>query len=480
MKVLSVASEVFPLIKTGGLADVAGALPAALEPFDISVTTFVPGYRQVMQQLKKATELYRFSDLFGVPARLLSASRHGLDLIVLDCPILFDRDGGPYGDDTGQDWPDNWRRFAAFSFAAAECAQGRAGDYRADLIHVHDWQAAMTPAYLRYAMTDPLPSVITIHNIAFQGQFAASVFGELRMPPNAMNMDGIEYYGGVGFLKAGLQAASAITTVSPTYAQEIRQPEFGMGLEGLINARAADVYGIVNGIDTEVWNPRTDPHLRCTYKPSSLKRRRENRVAVEERFGIDHDDGLLLCVVSRLSWQKGLDILADALDGIVALGCKLVVLGSGDNQIEQAFVAATERHPGRIGIVTGYDEPLSHLMQGGADALLVPSRFEPCGLTQLYGLRYGCIPIVARTGGLSDTVIDHNHAAAISGVATGFQFSPLTPEALIHAVRRAITTFRDDKVWSSMQRRGMRSDVSWARSAEGYARLFQSLLQDRT
>ena len=338
----------------------------------------------------------------------------------------------------------------------------------------------MTPAYLRYAMTDPLPSVITIHNIAFQGQFAASIFGELRMPPTAMNMDGIEYYGGVGFLKAGLQAATAITTVSPTYAEEIRRPEFGMGLEGLINARAADMHGIVNGIDTDVWNPRTDPHLRSNYKPSSLKRRRENRVAIEERFGIDHDDGLLLCVVSRLSWQKGLDILADALDDIVALGCKLVVLGSGDHQIEQAFVAATQRHPGRIGIVTGYDEPLSHLMQGGSDALLVPSRFEPCGLTQLYGLRYGCVPIVARTGGLSDTVIDNNHAAAVSGVATGFQFSPVAPEALVHAVRRAITAYRDDKTWSAMQRRGMRSDVSWTRSADGYARLFNALLQDRS
>lgn len=480
MKVLSVASEVFPLIKTGGLADVAGALPGALQPYDISVTTFLPGYRPVMEKLKKTAVIHEFADLFGAKAQLLSATRRGLDLIVLDCPAFFDRDGGPYGDSSGTDWPDNWRRFAAFSFAAAECAQGRAGDYQADLVHVHDWQAAMVPAYLRYAMTDPLPSVISIHNIAFQGQFPASVFGELRLPPNAMNMDGIEYYGGVGFLKAGLQAASAITTVSPTYAQEIRRPEFGMGLEGLVNSRAADVHGIVNGIDTEVWNPRTDPNLAANYKPSNLKRRRENRVAVEERFGIDHDDGPLLCVVSRLTWQKGLDILAEALDGIISLGCKVVVLGSGDAHIEQAFVAGSQRHAGRVGIVIGYDEPLSHLMQGGADALLVPSRFEPCGLTQLYGLRYGCVPIVAKTGGLSDTVIDHNQAAAAAGVATGFQFSPVTAEALIHAVRRAIEAYRDDKTWSAIQRRGMRSDVSWTQSAEGYARLFNTLLQDRT
>ena len=289
-----------------------------------------------------------------------------------------------------------------------------------------------------------------------------------------MALDGVEYYGGVGYLKAGLQAAWAITTVSPTYAQEIRTPEFGMGLDGLVTMRSADLVGIVNGIDTDVWNPANDPLLAANYTAKSMKGRAVNRRAVEERFGLEHDDSPLLCVVSRLTWQKGMDILAAVLDGVVASGAKLAVLGAGDHALEGALLAGAARHRGRVGVVVGYDEGLSHTMQGGCDAILIPSRFEPCGLTQLYGLRYGCVPVVARTGGLADTVIDANEAAVAAGVATGFQFTPANADAFMQAVRRVVALHADRPAWSSLQKQGMKADVSWARSARRYAELYKN------
>ncbi|MBX9451950.1 MAG: glycogen synthase GlgA [Mesorhizobium sp.] len=476
MKILSVASEVFPLIKTGGLADVTGALPGALAALGVSVRTMLPGYPSVLARLPKKTKaLHSYADLFGGKARIVAGTLDGLDLIVLDAPHLFDRPGGAYGDGGGADWPDNWRRFAAFSRAAADVASGAVGDLRPDIVHAHDWQAALTLAYLRYDERPSPPSVMTVHNLAFQGQFPASIFPELGLPPQAMALDGVEYFGGVGFLKAGLQAAQAITTVSPTYAQEIRTPEFGMGLDGLINLRAGHLHGILNGIDTGQWDPQTDPHLAETFSAKSLKARGKNRRAVEQRFGLDPDASPLLCVVSRLTWQKGMDILAAELDAIAGLGARLAVLGSGDQGLEGALLAGAARHRGRIGVVVGYDEGLSHLLQGGADAILIPSRFEPCGLTQLYGLRYGCVPVVARTGGLADTVIDANHAALSAGVATGFQFAPGSGDALVGAVQRLCGVFADRGAWTAMQKQGMKADVSWQASARDYVALFRSL-----
>ncbi len=476
MRILSGASEVFPLVKTGGLADVTGALPGALAALGVSVQTMLPGYPSVIARLpKKAKALHNYSDLFGGKARLVSGTLDGLDLIVLDAPHLFDRPGGAYGDGSGVDWPDNWRRFAAFARAAADVASGAVGDFRPDVVHAHDWQAALTLAYLRYDERPSPPSVMTVHNLAFQGQFPASIFPELGLPPQAMALDGVEYFGGVGFLKAGLQAAQAITTVSPTYAQEIRTPEFGMGLDGLINLRAGRLHGILNGIDTGQWDPQADPHLAETFSAKSLKARSRNRRAVEQRFGLDPDASPLLCVVSRLTWQKGMDILAAELDAIAGLGARLAVLGSGDQGLEGALLAGAARHRGRIGVVIGYDEVLSHLLQGGADAILIPSRFEPCGLTQLYGLRYGCVPVVARTGGLADTVIDANHAALSAGVATGFQFAPGSGDALVGAVQRLCGVFADRGAWTAMQKQGMKADVSWQASARDYVALFRSL-----
>lgn len=476
MNILSVASEVFPLIKTGGLADVAGALPLAIAGHDMRMRTLVPGYPAVMQGLADFEVVASFDDLLGEEARILAATHERLDILVLDAPGFFERTGGPYTDATGKDFVDNWRRFAALSLAGAEIARGLLPDWKPDIVHAHDWQAAMTAVYMRYTGLQHIPSVITVHNLAFQGQFGAEIFPELRLPPEAFSVEGIEYYGDIGFLKGGLRTAWSITTVSPSYAHEIMTPEYGMGLEGLMNARAADLVGIVNGIDTAVWNPQTDPHLARTYAAGSLRQRAVNRKALAERFGLVQDDGPIFCVISRLTWQKGIDLIAEVADWIVAEGGKLAVLGSGDQGLEGALLAAASRHRGRVGIVIGYNEPLSHLMQAGADAILIPSRFEPCGLTQLYGLRYGCIPVVARTGGLTDTVIDANEAALSARVATGFQFTPVTAEGLKQALRRVFKAYHEPKVWARLQNQGMKSDVSWERSAERYANLYSSLL----
>jgi starch synthase len=478
MKVLAAASEIYPLVKTGGLADVVGALPPALAALGVETRTLVPGYPAVTARLsRRAKPLAVYGDLFGGKASLKALKAEGLDLIVLEAPHLYDRHGGPYVDPTGIDWPDNFSRFAALARVAADIAAGSLKGFAPDLLHVHDWQAAMAPAYLRLTTASRVPSVVTIHNIAFQGRFPAALFPGLGLPDTAMTVDGVEYYGGVGFLKAGLQFADAITTVSPTYAEEIRTPRFGMGLEGLIGARADRLHGIVNGIDAAEWDPGADRHLAAAFGPRTLAARARNRKAVETRFGLDAGTGPIFCVISRLTWQKGMDILADVLGELVATGGRLALLGSGDAALEATFTAAAAAHPGRVGTVIGYDEGLSHLLQGGADAILIPSRFEPCGLTQLYGLRYGCVPVVSRTGGLADTVIDANEAAVTAGVATGFVHEADSADALRGAIARATRLFGDRAAWSAIQRQGMRADVSWNRSARRYARLYQMLIE---
>jgi len=475
IEVLSVASEVYPLIKTGGLADVAGALPAALTETGVTMRTLVPGYPAVMSKMKGGREVARFEDLFGVTGRLIAGRAEGLDLIVLDAPSLYDRPGNPYMSPEGWDWPDNWKRFAALSWVASELGLGLVDGYRPQVIHAHDWQAGLVPAYVKYGPSSSLKTVMTVHNMAFQGTFGAEIFAQLRLPDHAFSVEGVEYYGGVGYLKAGVECADIVTTVSPTYAAEIRTPEFGMGLEGLLNNRSETVFGVLNGIDMEAWNPATDTSLAQTYSASNVQNRLANKWAVMEAFGLDVLDGPLLAVVSRLTWQKGIDLLAANIDLIVESGGQLAVLGSGDAELENAIRAAAMRHPGRVGLIVGYNEPLSHLVQAGADVLMVPSRFEPCGLTQLYALRYGCIPLVSRVGGLNDTVIDSNVAALQAEVSTGVQFSPPNEYALADAIRRTLKLYADQKSWKKMQRRGMKADVSWGASAARYAQLYASL-----
>ena len=480
IRVLSIASEAVPLIKTGGLADVVGALPRAVAPYDVAMTTLVPGYPAVLAALGKAKPIHAWPSLLGEPARLLAGALGDHPLLVLDAPGLFAREGGPYGDRAGHDWADNGLRFAAFSRAAADLAGGVVKGQRFDIAHAHDWQAALMAAYLRFAPNgEAPPSVVTIHNMAFQGHFPRALFDRLGLPREAWAIDGVEYHGGVGFLKAGLEAAWAITTVSPTYAREIRSAEFGMGLEGLIRARGGQVHGIVNGIDTHEWDPATDPQLAAPFTARTLARRAANRAAIEAEFGIEPGSGPLFVVISRLTWQKGMDVLLQVADHLVGCGARLAVLGSGDKALEAAFVAAAGRHRGRIAVRIGYDEALSHRMQGGGDAILVPSRFEPCGLTQLYGLAYGCVPVVARTGGLVDTVIDANLAAIAAGTATGVQFNAVTAPALADAIERTVALYRQRAVWAAIQRSGMKSDFSWGHSGKAYADLYAQLLEAR-
>ncbi len=475
LRVLAVASEVFPLVKTGGLADVVGALPAALTACDVEVRTLVPGYPAVLAALSRPRTLHRFDTLMGAPARLLSATVAGLPLLVLDAAHLYDRPGTPYDQPGGGAWSDNPERFAALCQAAVAITQGCAAPWQPDLVHAHDWQAGLVPAYLHYAGLPHPPTVLTVHNMAFPGWAPFDRLARLGLPPESFTIEGVEFFGGIGALKAGLRFADAITTVSPGYAAEIMQPEHGQGLDGLLRTRAAAVSGIVNGIDTTVWDPAADPLLPARYTGPHARRRGRNKAALQARFGLDPAPGaLVFAIVSRLSHQKGIDLVLESLPTLIGLGAQLAVLGTGESELEQALRAAADRHPGQVAAEIGYDEALAHLVQAGCDALLVPSRFEPCGLTQLYALRYGAIPVVARVGGLSDTVIDANPAGLAAQVATGVQFLPVTGDGLRAALHRTAQLWADPEAWAHLQRNAMRAKVGWSAPAAAYAKLFRS------
>ncbi|MFN4057235.1 MAG: glycogen synthase GlgA [Roseinatronobacter sp.] len=473
VKVLSVTSEAVPLVKTGGLADVAGALPAALAPQGVQMRTLLPGYRAVMAVCGDAPVLATLPDCLGGAARVLAVQVAGLDLLVLDAPHRYDRGAGPYLDMTGRDWPDNAERFAALSWVAAKIAGGLLPDWAPDLIHAHDWQAGLAPYYL--ARSDAgrrVASVLTIHNIAFQGLAPYSKLSALRLPAQDFHPEALEYWGQISTLKAGLVFADRLTTVSPTYAEELLTPEFGMGMEGVLNARRAHLSGILNGIDRGAWSPDTDPHVTPYSAPAG---KGPNKAALRAEFGLPEATGPLCIVVSRLTEQKGLDLLLDALPALLAHGGQLAVLGTGDPALEAAFKRASA-HP-HVAVRIGYDEALSHRMMAGADAILVPSRFEPCGLTQLYGLRYGTLPVVALTGGLADTVIPATPATlAARVVATGFQFHPVTAQALAGALTRLCHVYQNPAIWSQMSRNAMAHPVGWDHSAADYAALYRDAI----
>jgi len=478
--VLAVASEVFPLIKTGGLADVVGALPPALAADGVDTTTLIPGYPAVLRGLVDAEPVHSFADLFGGPARLLRGCAAGLDLLAIDAPHLYARPSNPYGGPDGREWPDNAMRFAALGDVAARLAGGVVPGIAPDILHVHDWQAGLALAYLHYRGGRRPGTVMTVHNLAFQGRFPAALLPALGLPPSAFSIDGVEFYGDISFLKAGIFFADRITTVSPTYAAEICSPEFGMGFDGLLRTRAPVLHGILNGIDDAVWNPAADPLIVADFSPARLEGRAADKTSLQAWFGLEaRPDALLFAVISRLTWQKGLDLLLSDLDTLLRLDAQLVVLGSGERALEAGFTAAAAAHPGRVGCVIGYDEALAHQIQAGADALLVPSRFEPCGLTQLCALRYGALPVVARVGGLADTVIDANEAALGAGTGSGVQFAPVTREMLGAAIDRTAALWREPETWRRLQRNAMHTDVSWRRPAARYAALFRSLVAER-
>jgi starch synthase len=483
IRALSVASEIYPIIKTGGLADVAGALPIALKAEGIETRTLVPGYPAVIAALAMAEDVLRLPQFFGGEARLLGGSCGELDLFVLDAPHLFARAGNPYLGPDGTDWPDNGLRFAALARMAADIGLGAISSFVPDVVHAHDWQAGLAPAYLTYGIGPRPGTVMTIHNLAYQGIFPRELMGVIGLPPESFTLRGVEYYGSISFMKAGLQFADRVTTVSPTYAVEIQGEERGMGLGGLLRERSADLTGILNGIDTAVWDPATDPNIASCYSVDQLQDRAANKAALQARLGLKTlPDACLLGVISRLSWQKGLDLLLESLPTILTGGMQLALLGDGEPDLRARYQAVAEVNRGRIGVFIGYDEGLAHLIQAGADALVVPSRFEPCGLTQLCALRYGAIPIVSRVGGLADTVVDEDEATAAGG-ATGFKFGPVTAENLAAALRRASASFNasfyETSAWRRMQRNGMSTDVSWRNRASQYADLYRRLAEMR-
>jgi len=484
MKTLSIlfaTSEMAPWVKTGGLGDVAAALPAALRRTGHDIRVLLPNYPAMRKAFPNAAMLARIPSLApGLPAAtLLAAEADGLPLLLLDCPALYDRPGNPYLNALGHDWADNATRFGLLSRVAALLGEAASPlDWRADVVHANDWQTALAPAFLRDA--GGAASVVTVHNIAFQGNFERLMLEELGLPEEAWRFDGVEYHGQLSFLKAGLQFASQISTVSPTYAREIQDEAFGYGLAPLLRHRRTHLRGILNGIDTAIWNPAADPALPEAYAANRLAAKRANKAALQREMGLaENADRPLFGVISRLTLQKGLDLLLTIAAGIPHLPAQLVVLGSGDKLMEAGFQTLAEQFPDQISVRIGFDEGLAHRIEAGADCFLMPSRFEPCGLNQMYSLRYGTPPLVRATGGLADTVTDVNETTLSDRTANGFVLADETPHALWECMERVCATWHDKRLWQRIQQNGMRRDFSWAPAATEYIQLYRDAIAAR-
>jgi len=479
LKILFATSEVAPLIKTGGLADVSGALPAALRAIGVDVRVLVPGYSQIMMQLAQYKFEATFNDLPGYPAaRLLSGIMpNKVPLFVLDCPSLYQREGGPYQDTAGQDWVDNAQRFGLLSRVAAVLGSNASPlGWRPDLVHCNDWQTGLTPAYLHFA-PGASRSIITIHNLAFQGIFPATAVQALHLPNSCFSINGVEFHGNMSFLKAALFYADHITTVSPNYAKEIQQEGLGFGLQGLLTTRSGDLTGILNGIDTDEWNPASDKHLVGHYTSKNMAGKAANKESLQSRFGLNLEPEIpLLGVVSRITEQKGLDLLLEIAPLLTELPVQLAMLGTGDIQMQKTARDLSHLFPGKIGVHIGFSEELSHLIEGGADMFVMPSRFEPCGLNQFYSQRYGTPPIVHATGGLADSVVDCTETTLRDGTASGFMFHGMTADNLISAIRRALKLYHDRNKWIALCKICMSKDFSWESSAKAYREVYIKVL----
>lgn len=480
MKILFATSEALPLIKTGGLADVSGSLPPALQQHGHDVRLVLPAYRAA---LAACTDLQAVASLeltgSTAPVRVLEGRLPGtqVGLYLIDSPRHFDRPGGPYSSTDGRDWPDNPERFALFARAVCALALDQANTaWRPDLVHCNDWQSGLVPALLSLQPQRPA-TVFTIHNLAYQGLFSWETFQRLELPYDLWSLHALEYHGQMSFIKGGLAFADRLTTVSPTYAQEICTPEFGYGLEGLLNYRAAVLTGILNGVDYSVWDPATDALIARHYSATDLAGKADNKAALQRHFGLPEDRNVpLIGMVGRLVEQKGIDLVVAVLARLMRNAVQLVVLGSGQPQYEQALRGAADHYAG-LGVVIGYDEAAAHLIEAGADLFLMPSRFEPCGLNQLYSLRYGTLPVVRRTGGLADTVVDAGSRGRGAAQATGFVFDQASPEALHACLRRALAHYGSADAWTRMVKRAMRQDFSWQRSAEQYLALYRDAIE---
>ncbi len=475
-RILFATSEVHPLIKTGGLADVSASLPAALQELGQDVRLLIPGYSQVLDGLGSAKTVARFSVFPGQPeVQLLSARmpNTNVPVYVLDAPQYFCRVAGPYQYHLGGDWPDNAMRFGMLSRVAALLGSADTPvDWQAELVHCNDWQTGLAPAYLRLDTRPHARTVMAVHNIAFQGNFDRDWLKPLNLPQHVFDMHGVEFHGNLSFLKAGLHYADRIVTVSPTYAHEIQSTDMGYGMQGLLTARKADVSGILNGIDESEWNPATDQHLEVRYDERDLSLKTKGKLALQRRLGLEvNEHAPLLGVVSRLTYQKGLDLLIECLPMLLESGAQLVVLGSGEAELERRYQQLAQRYGGRVSVTIGFDEALSHQIMAGADIFLMPSRFEPCGLNQMYGMRYGTPPVVRRTGGLADSVVS---ASLESG--TGFMFDEASVSILQQTIRWAIECYRDPRMFRRIQLNGMHRDVGWRHSAQLYLELYNGIL----
>ena len=479
MRVLFVSSEVYPLAKTGGLADVSEALPRALTRAGADVHVLMPAYACAKAQLPRAQVVAEIGDVLGIrDAQLLAARIPGTELPVwlVDAPELYDR-AGLYQDRSCQDWPDNARRYAFLAHVAARLAMGRTEiAWRPDVVHANDWHAGLVPLLLARE-TDLRPAtVFTVHNMAFQGNFPAHVVPELDLPEGSFSAEGIEYYDQASFLKAGIRFADRLTTVSPTYAREILAPEYGFGFDGLLRERTADLRGILNGVDYAIWDPAHDPFIASTYDAMHLNGKKLCKAALQRELGLPEvADTPLIAFISRLTEQKMADVLVELLPRLAETDVQVAVLSEGDNDLEQKFRQTAQNCRRKITVRIGYEEPLAHRMQAGADILLAPARFEPCGLSQIYAMRYGTVPVVRATGGLADTVVDTTRHTISEGRATGFVFTKPTLTALEDAIGRACAFYREPLTWRRLQSSAMKQDFSWNRSAGEYLALYNSV-----
>jgi len=481
MKVLQVSAEIFPLLKTGGLADVAGALPLALNAAGCEVRVLLPGFAPILDDLQNAQVLAQLQAPWGeeVVVRYGRLARlNGLQAYVIDVPVLYRRAGSPYEDEHKLPFSDNDRRFALLGWVASRMAAGLDAQWQPRVVHSHDWHAALAGAYMAYLppQRQRVASVYTVHNLAYQGLFAPRHFFELGLPASAFAVDGLEFHGQLSFMKAGLYYADHITTVSPTYAREVQTQEQGCGLDGLLRTRAADLSGILNGVDEAVWNPATDATLAAPFDARKPEVKAQCKAALQQQLGLNvAPDAPLFGVVSRLTEQKGLHLVLEVIDELIARGGQLVVLGTGDAALQTAFVERARAHPASVAVRIGYDEPFAHQIFGATDVTLVPSRFEPCGLTQMYGLKYGSLPLVHRVGGLADTVVDCSLEDLAEGRANGFVFNEFNTQALSRAVARAFALYAQPAQWRKVRARAMRQPLGWEQAAGQYLALYQRL-----
>ena len=478
-KVLYITSEAFPLIKTGGLADVAGSLPVALFKQSQDVRLLLPAYPEVISKISRSKVLTTHS-YYGLQVKIIETRLPGSNVLVwlVDCPAVFDRPGGPYIDQHGEVWDDNALRFTILCNAAVDIALDHLKlNWKPDIVHCNDWQTGLVPALLSLHKDRPA-TVFTIHNLAYQGNFDYQTFTDLHLPDELWHMEGLEFYNQLSFMKGGLAYADKINAVSPNYAKEILQPEFGYGQDGLLRTRQKDLSGIINGIDEKYWNPGTDNLITQKYNRRTLNKKVQNKTALQKQLSMPIDENIpMIGMVSRLVEQKGLDIILQSLDELIKLDVQIVILGTGDIHYEIKLSELANKQPDKLKVIIGYSEELAHRIEAASDIYLMPSTFEPCGLNQLYSLRYGTLPIVTAVGGLVDTVTDTNKESIANKTANGFIISEPTTESLVTKIIQILKIYKDSNTWRQLQDNAMRFDSSWTTSADRYIKLYKQALK---